>query len=62
MSDSDEYAASEGREFLPLILEGEALNVDLDEKEDWEIIAWLEELGYEWDGSSWVADGEDQGG
>lgn len=59
MSNSDdEYAASEGREFLPLILEGEALDVDLDEKEDWEIIAWLEELGYEWDGSNWIAGGE----
>ena len=52
--DDDEMAAAEGRDFLPLILEGEALEVDLDEKEDWEIIAWLEELGYAWNGGSWV--------
>lgn len=42
-------AADEGREFLPLILEGEALDRDLDEMEDHEIETWLEGLGYEWD-------------
>lgn len=49
-----EYAASEGREFLKLITE---VNPDeIDEKyEDWEIIAWLEEMDYEWNGASWVA-------
>ena len=50
-------AAEEGREFLPLILEDDALDVDLDEKEDWEIEVWMEELGYEWDEQkeAWIA-------
>lgn len=57
MSDlEDEEAATEGRDFLPLILEGEALSIDLDEKEDWEIIEWLNELGYSWNGSSWIVE------
>jgi hypothetical protein len=55
MKEDDEYAANEGREFLPLILEGEALEIDLEEKDDWEIITWLEELGYRWNGGSWIA-------
>lgn len=51
----DEYAAIEGRAFLALILEGEAAESDFDEKDDDEITTWLEELGYQWNGASWVA-------
>lgn len=50
-------AADEGRQFLPLILEDDALDRDLDEMEDHEIEVWLEELGYEWDEEkeAWIA-------
>ncbi len=55
MSESS-YAASEGREFLKLITEVSHEDIDDEEKyDDGDIEAWLEELGYEWNGQSWVA-------
>jgi hypothetical protein len=51
-------AADEGRDFLASVIWDESCEWspdDLDEKEDHEIETWLEELGYEWNGGSWVA-------
>jgi len=54
--ENEEYAASEGREFLKLITEVDPDDIDDEEKyQDYAIIAWLEEMNYEWNGSSWVA-------
>ena len=48
-------AASEGREFLKLITEVEPDEIDDEEKySDGDIEIWLEELGYQWNGSSWI--------
>jgi len=52
-------AADEGRELLSLILEDEALGIDLDAKEDWEIEVWMEELGFTWIGCAWMKDDEE---
>jgi hypothetical protein len=49
----DEHAIIEGREFLKL-----ATTVDpktIDRYPDHAIEAWLSEMGYEWNGQSWVA-------
>ena len=51
-----EAAASEGREFLKLITEVSHDDIDdEDEYDDGAIVAWLEEMGYGWNGQSWVA-------
>ena len=52
MSD-DTYAQFEGREFLKIITEVDS--DEIDEYEGYAIEAWLEEMGYDWDGASWVA-------
>lgn len=53
---SDEYAVSEGREFLKLITDVDHADIDDESKyDDGDIMVWLEEMGYEWNGSSWVA-------
>ena len=52
------YAASEGRDFLASAIWGKDCDWeadDLDDMEDDYIVDWLEELGYEWTGSSWKA-------
>lgn len=49
-------AADEGREFLKLITEVSHEDIDDEGKyDDGDIEVWLEELGYEWNGRSWVA-------
>jgi hypothetical protein len=54
VSDYNE-AASEGREFLKIITEVPPDVIDDEEiYDDEEIEAWLGEMGYEWNGSSWV--------
>lgn len=51
-----EDAASEGREFLKLITEVSHDDIDDEDKyDDGAIVAWLEEMGYEWNGQSWMA-------
>ena len=51
-----EEAASEGREFLKLITEVSHDDIDDEVKyDDGAIVAWLEEMGYEWNGQSWMA-------
>ena len=52
-----EEAASEGRDFLKLITEVSHDDIDDEDKyDDGAIVAWLEEMGYEWNGQSWVAE------
>ena len=49
-------AAEEGREFLAQVIWDKSCDWmpdDLDEMDDAEIEAWLEELSYEWTGWSW---------
>lgn len=53
----NEFAANEGRDFLATVIWDEDCEWSpdsLDDREDDEIITWLEELGYEWNGGSWV--------
>lgn len=51
-----EEAASEGRDFLKLITEVSHDDIDDEDKyDDGDIVVWLEELGYQWNGQSWVA-------
>ena len=52
-----EEAASEGRDFLKHITEVSHDDIDdKDKYDDGAIVAWLEEMGYEWNGQSWVAE------
>ena len=51
------YASSEGRDFLKLITEVDEEKIDRDYNPD-QIEAWLYEMGYEWNGSSWIPNGE----
>lgn len=53
-------ASSEGREFLKLITEVDAAVID-NKYEPYAIEAWLEEMGYEWNGGSWVFNGSGEG-
>jgi hypothetical protein len=49
-------AAGEGRDFLKLITEVSHDDIDDEDKyDDGAIVAWLEEMGYEWNGQSWMA-------
>lgn len=51
-----EEAAGEGRDFLKLITEVSHDDIDDEDKyDDGDIVVWLEELGYQWNGQSWVA-------
>lgn len=44
------------REFLKLITDVDADDIDDEEKyDDGDIEVWLEEMGYEWNGQSWIA-------
>ena len=48
----DTLAQIEGRDFLKLITEADAASID--RYEGHAIEAWLYELGYNWNGQSWV--------
>jgi hypothetical protein len=51
-----EEAAGEGRDFLKLITEVSHDDIDDEDKyDDGDIVVWLEEMGYQWNGQSWVA-------
>ncbi len=53
--DHDE-AAGEGREFLKIITDVDHDTIDDEEiYDDSAIEVWLEEMGYEWNGQSWIA-------
>lgn len=51
------HASSEGRDFLKLITEVDEEKIDRDYNPD-QIEAWLFEMSYEWNGASWVPNGE----
>ena len=54
---NETYESSEGRDFLKLITEVDPEKIDRNYA-PWEITSWLLEMGYEWNGASWVPNGD----